>query len=113
MWEVIWYVWGFKVYVVGAPLNLPLVLPLIPAVAKGICSGILLEKRAHSPDTEGPRAERFFWTLVDPELSGGVSCGRFSIRTASRCDHTSMANAPVCCVLTWSSRQVKGYSLKC
>lgn len=41
MWEVIWYVWGFKVYLVGAPLNMLLVLPLIPAMAKGIYPGIL------------------------------------------------------------------------
>lgn len=30
MWEVVWYMWGFKVYLVWVPLNMPLVLPLMP-----------------------------------------------------------------------------------
>lgn len=62
MWEVVWYVWGFKVYLVWVPLNMPLVLPLIPAVAKGI----LARYSAHGPDTEGLRAEWSFQILAGP-----------------------------------------------
>lgn len=40
MWEVVWYVWGFKVYLVWVPLHMPLVLPLIPAAAKSVLSQV-------------------------------------------------------------------------